>query len=80
MGILTYHFEWNTNSIYLLLSLPVKGRTVIAAKASALLTGVVGLIVISVGSYVLLTCPPGGKYFSIPELGRSFQNYSGRGD
>ncbi|HEX3044237.1 MAG TPA: hypothetical protein VHY08_05745, partial [Bacillota bacterium] len=59
MGMLTFHFEWNTNSIYLLLSLPVKGHTVIAAKSTALLTGIVGLILTTLGSYALLLAPLG---------------------
>jgi len=46
--------EWNSNTIYLLLSLPVKGGNVLGSKLLALLTQYLfGTIIVTAGSIIL---------------------------
>ncbi|SDW98030.1 hypothetical protein [Paenibacillus sp. CF384] len=44
VGYYQLHSEWRTNSIYLLLSLPVRGWKVLAAKLAATITLLVGVM------------------------------------
>lgn len=49
-----FHMEWSTNSIYLLLSLPVRGWKVLAAKLTAALVDMLLLGVVSFMSFWLM--------------------------
>lgn len=46
--------EWNSNTVYLLLSLPVKGGSILGSKLLALLSQyLIGTVVVSVGGIIL---------------------------
>ena len=46
--------EWNSNTIYLLLSLPVKGGSILGSKLLALLSQyIIGTVVVSAGGFIL---------------------------
>ncbi len=62
--------EWNTNSIYLLMSLPVKGGTVLGAKLAALITQyLLGILVIGVTGLIMAVV-------MIPDLSSAWQALS----
>lgn len=52
MAIYTLHHEWNSKSIYLLKSLPVKGYKVLGAKIAGIVSGVLAIVPLSVGIYL----------------------------
>ncbi len=54
MAFYTLNAEWNSNTIYLLLSLPTSGLKTIGAKMLAIFCGVVVIMVFSVSSYFLI--------------------------
>lgn len=62
--------EWNSNSIYLLMSLPVKGGAVLGAKLAALITQyLLGVLVIGVTSLIMLAV-------MVPDLSMAWQTLS----
>lgn len=52
MAFHTLHHEWRHKSIYLLMSLPVKGYQVLGAKVAAIVSGVLTLLPLAVGMYL----------------------------
>lgn len=54
MAFYTLNAEWNSNTIYLLLSLPASSLKTIGAKTLAIFSGVVAIIIFSVSSYFLV--------------------------
>ena len=53
MTFYSLRHEWQTKSIYLLLSLPLKGYKVLGAKIAGILTGVIVLLTFAVGFFLL---------------------------
>jgi len=54
MAFYTLNAEWNSNTIYLLLSLPASGLKTIGAKTLAIFGGVVVIIAFSVASFIAI--------------------------
>jgi hypothetical protein len=67
MALYTLHHEWTNKSIYLLMSLPIKGYKVLGAKIAGVFCGVLAIIPLSVGIY-LFTWHEKLAHFKVPAL------------
>jgi hypothetical protein len=53
MAFYTLYSEWNTNTVYLLLSLPIKGITLIGAKLTAIISGLFSIYIFGIICYLI---------------------------
>lgn len=52
MAVYTIHQEWERKSIYLLMSLPIKGYKILGAKFAGIISGILTMIPLSLGIYL----------------------------